>query len=252
MKRKRIVGIIVLMLSLAVFCLAACQPQTREVEAVEPEPTTLAQSGSTERDPGFFPEADYTTNFINAGNRGCGSCHGDDLYSFVSGYRQHLPYKDLATYGQGTKVTDCMTCHRPQAIGGGPMIGEAIHQAHYNNQAFTGNCFTCHATTNDGELVLFDEYIYTGELGGFPENVGSPEWQEWIALRGNVSGGDTIAGINVVNDWQLDKVELDQRTSSLEDLFCSVNGQVENIDVASYELKVGGGVNSLALSRLMN
>lgn len=244
MKRKRIVGIIVLMLSLAVFCLAACQPQTREVEAVEPEPTTLAQSGSTERDPGFFPEADYTTNFINAGNRGCGSCHGDDLYSFVSGYRQHLPYKDLATYGQGTKVTDCMTCHRPQAIGGGPMIGEAIHQAHYNNQAFTGNCFTCHATTNDGELVLFDEYIYTGELGGFPENVGSPEWQEWIALRGNVSGGDTIAGINVVNDWQLDKVELDQRTSSLEDLFCSVNGQVENIDVASYELKVGGGVNS--------
>lgn len=92
------------------------------------------------------------------------------------------------------------------------MIGEAIHQAHYNNQAFTGNCFTCHATTNDGELVLFDEYIYTGELGGFPENVGSPEWQEWIALRGNVSGGDTIAGINVVNDWQLDKVELDQRT----------------------------------------
>lgn len=71
MKRKRIVGIIVLMLSLAVFCLAACQPQTREVEAVEPEPTTLAQSGSTERDPGFFPEADYTTNFINAGNRGC-------------------------------------------------------------------------------------------------------------------------------------------------------------------------------------
>lgn len=55
MKRKRIVGIIVLMLSLAVFCLAACQPQTREVEAVEPEPTTLAQSGSTERDPGFFP-----------------------------------------------------------------------------------------------------------------------------------------------------------------------------------------------------
>ena len=62
--------------------------------------------------------------------------------------------------------------------------------------------------------------------------------------RGNVSGGDTIAGINVVNDWQLDKVELDQRTSSLEDLFCSVNGQVENIDVASYELKVGGGVNS--------
>ena len=54
MKRKRIVGIIVLMLSLAVFCLAACQPQTREVEAVEPEPTTLAQSGSTERDPGFF------------------------------------------------------------------------------------------------------------------------------------------------------------------------------------------------------
>lgn len=120
MKRKRIVGIIVLMLSLAVFCLAACQPQTREVEAVEPEPTTLAQSGSTERDPGFFPEADYTTNFINAGNRGCGSCHGDDLYSLVSGYRQHLPYKDLATYGQGTKVTDCMTCHRPQAIGGGP------------------------------------------------------------------------------------------------------------------------------------
>ena len=87
------------------------------------------------------------------------------MYSFVSGYRQHLPYKDLATYGQGTKVTDCMTCHRPQAIGGGPMIGEAIHQAHYNNQAFTGNCFTCHATTNDGELVLFDEYIYTGELG---------------------------------------------------------------------------------------
>lgn len=71
MKRKRIVGIIVLMLSLAVFCLAACQPQTREVEAVEPEPTTLAQSGSTERDSGFFPEADYTTNFINAGNRGC-------------------------------------------------------------------------------------------------------------------------------------------------------------------------------------
>ena len=27
-------------------------------------------------------------------------------YSLVSGYRQHLPYKDLATYGQGTKVTD--------------------------------------------------------------------------------------------------------------------------------------------------
>lgn len=36
----------------------------------------------------------------------------------------------------------------------------------------------------------------------------------------------------------------DQRTSSLEDLFCSVNGQVENIDAASYELKVDGGLNN--------
>lgn len=102
MKRKRIVGIIVLMLSLAVFCLAACQPQTREVEAVEPEPTTLAQSGSTERDPGFFPEADYTTNFINAGNRGCGSCHGDDLYSF-QGIGSICPTKIWQPMGRGRR-----------------------------------------------------------------------------------------------------------------------------------------------------
>lgn len=45
MKRKRIVGIIVLMLSLAVFCLAACQPQTREVEAAEPRANHLGSIG---------------------------------------------------------------------------------------------------------------------------------------------------------------------------------------------------------------
>lgn len=88
------------------------------------------------------------------------------------------------------------------------MIGEAIHQAHYNNQAFTGNASRITRPPMMGSWFFSDEYIYTGELGGFPENVGSPEWQEWIALRGNVSGGDTIAGINVVNDWQLDSVEL--------------------------------------------
>ena len=76
-----------------------------------------------------------------------------------------------------------------------------------------------------GSWFSSTEYIYTGELGGFPENVGSPEWQEWIALRGNVSGGDTIAGINVVNDWQLDKVELDQRTSSLRTCFAASTGR---------------------------
>lgn len=250
MRKSKMLATLLATVALVSLCLVGCQPAASDKGGAdassekEDAPAIVNPYDVSGYDSGILPEADYTTNFINQGNRGCGSCHGGDLYSLVSEYRQHLPYKDLATYGQDTKVTDCMTCHRPQAIGGGPMIGEAIHQAHYQNEMFTGNCFTCHATTNAGELVLFDEFIYTGELGGFPANVGSPEWQEWYALRGSVSGGNTIAGVNVVNNLVLDKVELDQRYSSLEDLFCSVNGVVNELDVETYTLTVTDGVKN--------
>ena len=72
------------------------------------------------------------------------------------------------------------------------MIGEAIHQAHYNNQAFTGNCFTCTRPPMMGELVLFDEYIYTGELGGFLRTSVVPNGRNGLPCAEMCRGGDTM------------------------------------------------------------
>lgn len=199
---------------------------------------------------GFLPDTDYARTYIGAANRGCNSCH-DDFYELIKNYPgrlQHVQFSD-AGYGKTFTINDCMPCHIEGTYMCGVYFGETLHQAHRNNEQFKamgGDCWSCHALKDGGpngsaKMVLWDQYKYDPELGGFPN--AQDEWgMKWSKMRGHE--GETVAGVTVLSDIQLDNVQLDQRLSNDEDIFEAVNGVFPDLTAENYVLEVTGGVNN--------
>lgn len=247
--RRRLIAAMVICCFAAALCgLAACaQPKT--AATVPADETALSSTEGTtlpgdfqNRDAGVFSDTNYNTNFVNAGNRGCNSCH-EDLWNQMKDLSP-LPHL-LATpagYGKaGYSVRDCLPCHKYNVAKGGPKLSDIIHTSHYSNPTFTdeqnGNCWSCHATNLDNEIVLWDEYKYTAEMGGY-ENASDPQLRDWW-LSGRTHENASLMDIAQSDAMNLN-VELSQPITDEADMFQAINFPIPNLTPDNYTLKITG------------
>ena len=148
----------------------------------------------TEKSSGLFNDTYQTTELLNAGNRGCNSCHEDlwDIMNTKEGYNHiltHVGYDKALTY------QDCEPCHRGHTTLTGPYLGDLLHAAHYGSEQFVeanGNCWSCHAMDSAGsqgdyQFMLWDDFYDSPALGGYPNIANDETTRYWLSVRGKDS-----------------------------------------------------------------
>ncbi len=161
----------------------------------------------------------YNTQYLNADNRGCDSCHTDGLADLVDSKLSYTHYP--LNYGLGSviDVKDCIYCHDEQdTVTPVKSFGQLIHGIH-SRETFDGDCMSCHAATSDGEgltlweLAKYDSFFginkvesVTGDFS-FDQTTlgGSPVWTWWPSLEGVESGATGAMQNPVANfeDWEI-------------------------------------------------
>lgn len=240
--RRRKIGVLFAIVAAAVCLLAvaACgTPQT-----AEPSETNAAAgidykeagfSVFTESDTGMYPDTAWNKNFLNAGNRGCNSCH-ESLTSVIEGAglpADHpVPKVGYANDRNVTILDGCLSCHDVHSADYGNYFADAIHNAHYSNVGFTeelgGNCWSCHAINDapgiteigNTDWVLWEQVMYEGALGGFPDASDYPLTREFLRLNGHDSG--YVTDVAATEQPEIN-VEMSQDLSDLEDAFVALN-----------------------------
>lgn len=263
MHRKIAVAATAVCLSFSLLGVAACSPQqestgvpekvqaqTQETqdESVTTDAKATDEKQSTASMPGDFQnkaageltETDFNVNFVNDGNRGCKACHADlwDVMNDLSPIQHVLT--SAPGYGQTYNVTDCLSCHHYNVKAGGPKLSDILHSSHYANSTFTddqnGNCWSCHATNLAGELVLWDLYKYTDELGGYKGSA-SDSMQMWLNLR----TWNNNSVVDVVSDPEpAISVELSQPASDEKDMFVADNYLIPQFTAENFTMTVKG------------
>lgn len=194
----------------------------------------------TDRDSGVLPESFYTTDYMNAGNRGCNSCH-EDLYSLIENTNPLPHLLGPARYGKNYTYLDCTTCHSMKSAFGGIEFSDTIHASHYSNPAFTqtyaGNCFSCHATDTNDQLVMYDVWKYSPDFGGYV-NGGDATSQWWNARRGFTSG--SVTGLSAINNIDLDVTITQPVIENEKDLYVVNNYEIPSISESEYRFTVTG------------
>ena len=111
----------VLAIALALWGCApqATLPSTGSEEGGATEEVASMYPDFTEKSSGLFNDTYQTTELLNAGNRGCNSCHEDlwDIMNTKEGYNHiltHVGYDKALTY------QDCEPCHRGHTTLTGP------------------------------------------------------------------------------------------------------------------------------------
>lgn len=256
-KRKQQLLAAVLVCALLAMGAAAlgCAPQNKPADAAPQEQTATEQSEQsggiagmmdfTANNAGYFPSTADNEQFVNAGNRGCNSCH-DDLAQVM--YRQE-PEHIVQYMGFGKKGTiqDCLVCHDFHGARSGIYFGDAIHVAHYSNEVFAenGNCWSCHAVDSKGDLgeyqlTLFEQIQYTPALGGFPDGASTPvRW--WCESRGYEGGYRT--GV-VTEEQPVIDVTLNQDPTDEKDSFIINNYGTIEVDAKDWKLSFTEGVKN--------
>lgn len=243
----------------ALFALAACAPasnqklegQDGEAQAQEEvaEFTTVAAKDFTENSAGVFTDTWYNREVLNAGNRGCNSCH-TSMYDTIKGLTAssdpdtypHIIGKP--GYGKDYTYRDCTACHFGiDSAGTAPRLEDSIHTMHFSSKEFkeNGTCESCHAYNVSGELVLWDDLKYEAELGGFP-NEDEDAVIGWLEGR-QVQNG-SLADIVWDSDFELSDVAFDQPLSVNEDgseyVFAAVNYGLQEYAAEDYTVSVSG------------
>lgn len=185
-------------------------------------------------------DTDFNTNFVNDANRGCKACH-EDLWDVMNDLSpiQHV-LTSTPGYGQTYNVTDCLSCHHYNVKAGGPKLSDILHSSHYANPTFTetqhGNCWSCHATNLAGELVLWDLYKYTDELGGYKGSAGD-SMQMWLNLR----TWSNNSMVDIVSDPEpAISVKASQPISDEKDMFVADNYLIPQFTAESFIMTVKG------------
>lgn len=243
----------------AVLALGACAPasnqksegQGGESQAQEEvaEFTTVAAKDFTENDAGDFTDTWYNREILNAGNRGCNSCHTSmyDTIKNLTASSDPETYPHVIGqpgYGKDYTYRDCTACHfGVDMVGTGPRLEDSIHTIHFSSKEFKENatCESCHAYNSTGDLVLWDDLKYEAELGGFPNaDKGTVDG----VLAGRQVQNGSLADIVWESDFQLSDVALDQPLSTNEDgseyTFTAANLGVQKYDAESYTVSVSG------------
>lgn len=161
--------------------------------------------GFAARDAGLLPDNEWNTTYVNAGNRGCNSCH-TDLSDVMESAHSGLPFDHPITRNgfsdthNATLLDGCLSCHDVHSADYGNYFADAIHTRHFSSTQFTdtfgGNCWSCHVVTDSASLTelgtwdmkLWEEVMYDGGLGGYPDASTNPLTREFLRLRGHESG----------------------------------------------------------------
>ena len=123
------------------------------------ETAAAAQPAITQREDGTLiqrtPNGEFNTEVLKGDQRGCYACHGN-LNDVVLGmYPEHNPSYGLKNTEPG--ITQCLGCHENASYAGD--LGSMLHSIHGVNAggAVSAECFNCHSTDPEGNLVLWDE-----------------------------------------------------------------------------------------------
>lgn len=253
-KRKKLVLaalIVTVVVALGICGCAANAPKPAaeapadEAASAAAESGDLAETGAMgdlsffNKSAGDMLEDNYTNReMLNAGNRGCNSCHEDLADKMGDSTRPAL--HAIVQIGYGMKMTykDCATCH---GLAGGfysPYLGDLLHGAHYGDQTFVeqynGNCWSCHSVAyqEDGswDLVMFDDVVHEPTLGGYKDAITNPKSREWVRDHGH--GSDYLNGTRTEAEPEME-VTLDQHITDAKDLFVVYNYPPDNLDMAA-------------------
>lgn len=255
---------------LALVCaLAACSPQETNQGSGEAPTQETAQSSSegsasegtgaplvsvknyAEPNAGPFTDTWYNREVLNAGNRGCSSCHSD-MYAMIknltaSDNEEYVHVIGKPGYGKNYEWRDCTACHGGADIQAASLnIRDAIHSLHFSSPQFNdnGNCLSCHAYDARGEMVMWDDLKYDREVGGhnYLDNNALNANKQKLEAR-DISNGSMV---DVVwdPDFTLSNVKLDQPLSTNEDgseyTFAAVNLGLRHYDASGYTVTVDG------------
>lgn len=226
----------------------ATEPTTEETEAGAPadEAAILSSVGIIandyqSRDAGPFMDDYNISAKLNAGSRGCDACH-EDLQATV---KDIAPVVHIMTtgaiFGKTVDWNDCESCHSMQGTRGGVYLGEFMHNTHYSSPTFTdtqnGSCWSCHAMAKDGEMVMWDEYVYDEQLSGYSANVEAGKFEssvEFFERRGYNADNSIGMSIMAADDVDVD-VRLDQAMTSEADRYEAVNYNIPEWTEADFE-----------------
>lgn len=177
----------------------------------------------TDNDSGMFPDNYTNTDMLNAGNRGCNSCHSDlfDVMQLKGG-NNHILVK--TGYDKNLTYKDCEPCHRGHSTLTGPYLGDLIHASHYSNDTFVnanGNCWSCHAVNSDGaqgdyQFMLWDDFYESGAVGGYVWADSDVTVRNWTASRG--AQGGYLTEVSLDSAPTVD-VSFDQKATDHDDVF---------------------------------
>lgn len=142
-----------------------------------PEKTTLPNGVVIQRTPteyvhhaqGYLGELSFNNYRLDADNRGCAACH-TSLTDLIQNMR-FLHVQVQGVNDDEINVMQCLDCHIrfdyyiTSVYDNGNDIrqfGSMIHGIHYNSGTpFTGNCFSCHNASEDGNgMELWDDVKY--------------------------------------------------------------------------------------------
>ncbi|BCS56555.1 hypothetical protein ADLECEL_04400 [Adlercreutzia equolifaciens subsp. celatus] len=230
--------------SLVLACVWGCAPQTQTAplaESGDAEATVESPYPDfTERSAGLLPDTYTNRDMLNAGNRGCNTCHAD-LFDAMNSGNQETGYNHILThtgFGKSGTYEDCMPCHQGHTQRTGPYLGDLLHGLHYSSNAFldaNGNCWSCHAVNSDGEtddyqFMLWDEMADSAALGGYVWAGDTKLVRDWAESRGFKGGYIT----EVATDSEAQaNITLSQDVTPQEDVFIVNNWGDEVIDFAA-------------------
>lgn len=101
------------------------------------------------------PDGTYNTDVLKGDARGCYACHGNLNELMLGMDPEHNPSYGLKNVEPG--IEQCLGCHTNASYAGDlGMMLHAIHGVAMGGSA-SAECFNCHSTTADGEMVLWDE-----------------------------------------------------------------------------------------------
>ena len=256
-KKSALALSIALAACLGLAALSACSPQNQVSEPAADNPAAQEAAEETDNKPSSVPVVnpegtnsglltpnEYNEAFVNAGSRGCNTCHGDLGVMMENSGLNHI--KVESEYGKPINISDCLPCHRQHWVGAGPYYGDMLHERHYSSDAFEGNCWSCHAQDSAGEVgeyqwELWDEYKYTASLGGFPDGYYDERVQGWLQQRGASTTG-TMSNIALDKEPNM-QVELSQEVKDESDLFVLNNYGTFEVDASQWALAVTGVAN---------
>lgn len=261
-----------------------------------PEVRTLPDGVMVQRTPseyGLAPGAwqtqantnSYNTYWLDADNRGCGSCHAD-----LGELLKNLPFEHTTVWndelGSQLTVQECINCHHwaPGYMEKNMEFGTLMHAIHYGTRykgmfedSYNGNCMSCHNATDNGagmemwDLVKYDhlwgvndissenltDVAFSFEQETTQENAFSFEWMHayYDQMRHGAGEAETNLPQSLFDNWEIsiNGLVAEPYTTTLGELVAEAEAEGVVIEktsklVCSWNMVGGGGISNVQIT----